>query len=149
MKRRDSILLALFAMVLLPGCGGSSGPATTDTSSTRFATLAEKIEFLERYVQFRRTYKDLDFEIDFRNGGSGRVPGPSEWDIQIVARVPSAEIPSWTQGLNPTDEPEIDWLDDLPGRIDRSGLSAWFGSGGRLVGVDEENAIVVYRNRAQ
>ena len=104
--------------------------------------------FLEQYVKFRRTYEDLDFVISFKNNSGGLVPGPSDWDIRIVAHVPSADLAQWTKGLQPTASPDIDWLKVLPGRIDYSGVSAWFQSGSRLVGMDERNAIVVYRNRS-
>ncbi len=148
MRKRYSVLLLLFTMICVPGCGGSGSPPTTETSSTKFSTLSEKVVFLEQYVKFRRTYEDLDFVISFKNNSGGLVPGPSDWDIRIVAHVPSADLAQWTKGLQPTASPDIDWLKVLPGRIDYSGVSAWFQSGSRLVGMDERNAIVVYRNRS-
>ncbi|MDA0841458.1 MAG: hypothetical protein O2857_27150, partial [Planctomycetota bacterium] len=72
--------LALFALVitlLLAGCGKGK---TTDTVSNKFTTLAEKQEFVERYVKFRRSYDDLHFDLSFVEGGSGMVPGPTEWN---------------------------------------------------------------------
>ena len=79
----------------LAGCGGSRGPASTDTSSASFPTRTERFEFLQRYVTFRRGYRELDFHIVYRDGGGGAVPGPSEWDIRVVAIVPAEELASW------------------------------------------------------
>ena len=75
------------------------------------------------------------------------MPGPSDWDIRIIARIPSTDLTQWTTGLKQTASPDIDWLKELPGSIDHSGVSAWFQSGNCVVGVDKANAIVVYRNR--
>lgn len=150
MKSKYSILLLLLTMVCVVGCGRPDGPQSTSTSSTKFSTLSEKVEFLEQYVRFRRTYEDLDFVIYYKNGSEGRLdaPAPSEWDIRIIAKVPLAELSQWTKGLPPTSSPEVDWLGDLSGRIDHSGVLAWFQSDGRLVGVDEDNAVIVYRSVA-
>lgn len=135
-------------MICVTGGGGSDGPPTTETSSTKFSTLSEKVAFLEQYVTFRRTYEDLDFVIAFHNNSGGLVPGPSDWDIRIIARVPSTDLGQWTRGLHSTTAPDIKWLKALPRRLDYSGVSAWFQSGRLLVGVDEDNSIVVYRNRS-
>ena len=148
MTKRYSIPLLLLAIIYVPGCSGTDRPPSTETASTKFSKLSEKVEFLEQYIKFQRTYEDLDFVISFQNNSGGLVPGPRDWDIRIVAQVPPAELAQWTKGLQPTSSPDIDWLGVLPGRIDYSGVSAWFQSGSRLVGVDEGNAIIVYRNRS-
>ena len=146
MTRCHSIPLLLLAMICTPGCNKTSGPASTETSSTKFSTLSEKVEFLEQYVVFRRTYEDLDFVISYVNNSGGMVPAPADWDIRAVAQVPPAELAQWTKGMKPTSSPDIDWLSVLPDGIDHSGVSEWFQSGNRLVGVDRKNAIIVYRN---
>ncbi len=65
---------------------------STDTSSESFATVADRVEFLQRYVTFRRGYRDLGLHIVYHNGGGGRRPGPSECDIRVVAVVPPGEL---------------------------------------------------------
>lgn len=57
-----------------------------------------------------------------------------------------ADLAQWIEGLQPTTSPDVDWLEGLPGTIDHTGVSKWFQSGNRLVGVDKRNAIVVYRS---
>ena len=147
MIRKSSILL-LLSVSCLGGCGRADGPASTETVSTEFPTLQAKIRFLEQYVKFRRSYDALEFVISYQNNSASRtsIPGPSDWDIRIAAQVPPTELDQWTDGLKPTSAPDVKWLDDLPGEIDRSGVSAWFAAPGRLVGVDKTNGIVVYGN---
>lgn len=101
------------------GCS-DNGPPFTETSidDPKFIQLSDKIEFLEKYVTFRLTYKDLDFEIFFQNNSGGLVPGPSDWDIIIIAQIPKSEIELWTKGLLSMHQPKIDWMNNLPGSID-------------------------------
>lgn len=143
------IFLFLVGTNFVSGCGSSGGPATTATSSAKFSTLSEKVAFLEQYVNFRRSYEELEFMITYQNNSGGLVPGPSDWDMQIVARVPSVDLAEWSKGLARTSSAEIDWLRAFNGKIDHTGVSEWFKSGNVLVGVDKENAIVVYRDMSR
>lgn len=89
------IRLFLFAGIsMILGCE-QSGPPSTHTSSSTLATLAERQAFFERYVQFRRNYETLDFDLTYQNNGAGMVPGPSDWDYRIVTRFPEAELHQW------------------------------------------------------
>ncbi len=139
--------LLLIILLFVTSCS-ENGPPSTETSSdnSKFIQLSGKIKFLEQYVAFRRTYKDLSFVISFHNNSGGLVPGPSDWDITILAQIPKTEIELWTKGLLPTSPQNKDWMKNLPGSIDYSGISTWFSSDNRLVGVDERNAVIVYRN---
>lgn len=129
------------------------GPSSTNTLSSdkQFNSLLQKIEYLQQYVTFRRAYYELDFAIFFQNNSEGLVPGPSEWDIRLVASIPEADIKEWTKGLEPIESValETEWIKELPGPIDRSGISAWFKKGSKVVGVDNANHIIVYRNIAR
>lgn len=140
-------LFLLIAIILVASCS-DSGPPTTETTSNdpQFTRLSDKIAFLEKYVNFKRTYNDLDFAIFYRNNSSWPVAGPSDWDITLIAKIPIEEIKLWTEGLEPIPSPKIDWIKNLPGSIDRSGISTWFKSDIRLVGVDERNGIIIYQN---
>ncbi len=150
MIMKPLVQLAMLLLLCVPGCDNSSGPKTTQTSSANFNKLSDKVAYVEQYVNFRRTYKKLEFLIDFQNNSGGLVPGPDDltWDIRIVAKVPTAELAQWTKGLQPITSPDVEWLKVLPDNIDYSGVSTWFQSGGRLVGVDKDNAIIVYWNRS-
>ena len=138
-------ILAAIALLVL-GCSGSDGPSSTDTSSDKFSTLAEKTEFLQQYVTFRYNYRSLDFRIIYHNNSKGMVPGPSDWNICIVAEVQPADLVSWTSGLTQSANADSSWLTEVPTAIDYSGVSLWFRSDHKIVGIDTKNAVVVYRN---
>ena len=137
--------LILAAAILLVGCG-PAGPPSTDTTSAKFGTVAERAKFLEQYVSFRRTYETLDFSILYRNNGGGLVPGPSDWNILLVATVPASELPAWIPaGVAASPNPDAAWLKSVPTSLDLSGVQEWYLDGKRAVGLDRAKRIVAYR----
>ena len=134
-----TIKIALpLAAVLCAGCSNTeSGPASVKETSAARAELADRIQFLENYVTFRRQYEQLDYDIMYQNNGGGMLPGPSDWDIRLIAVVPESEIEAWVPkdaekkiNVSPT------WLQDLPGTIERDGIAEWYRSSGRVIGID-------------
>ena len=110
-----------------------------------------KLDFVEQFVTFRRSYTQLEYDIQFQNNGGGRLPGPSDWDVRLVAEVPVAEIDDWLRA-GPgklSAKPELAWLADVPGTIDTSGISEWYGDGKVTVALDRAKRVVAYRNLAQ
>jgi hypothetical protein len=131
--------------VLLVGCK-PSGPTTTKTTSSAFATVSERTKFLNKYVTFRRTYETLDFDIMYQNNGGGMVSGPSDWDVRLVATVPASELQAWIPaGVNASTAPDVAWLKSVPTTLDLSGVSEWYVDCKRIVGIDRPKRIVVYR----
>jgi len=139
--------VAIASLMLSGGCRRNS-PAAARASSAQFATLQQKIDFLQKYVMFRRTYETLDFNISTLDGDAGLVPGPSEWDVRVVATVPASELAKWIpQGVQPSAKPpDQNWLTSIPTSLDLSGVDEWYDDGGRTVGIDREQRIVVYRD---
>lgn len=133
------------AMTFLAGCGGSES-RTTDTDSTHFATLAGKQSFLERYVNFRRHYDELEFDVSYLDGGGGMVPGPTEWDVRILAKVPEESLDEWTAGLASTAAPEASWVSSIPNAPATLDSFQWYAEGSRIVGISRGNRSVLYRN---
>ena len=133
-------------LVVTTGCGAMSGPATTDTSSASLPALAERVEFLQQYVTFRRDYRELDFRIRYANNGGG-VPGPSDWDIRVVAVVPPEQLEAWVPaGVKPQPATDVSWLADVSGADRATGIREWYVEGrGRVVGVDRAKSVVAYR----
>ena len=138
--------LGLLLALMIPACGKES--RTTDTDSSGFSTLAEKVAFLERYVTFRRAYDDLDFRIEFRDGGDGRMAGPSEWNVRVSAVVPTIEIEQWSDGFAPATEPDLTWVSEIPGGPTDLDAFDWYEDGRRIVGIDSVGRRVLYRNLA-
>ena len=138
-------IFILALTVLLVGCK-PSGPATTKTKSSAFATIAERTNFLNDYVTFRRTYETLDFDIMYQNNGGGMAPGRADWDVRLVATVPASELQAWIPaGANPSTAPDIAWLKTVPITLDVSHVSEWYVDGKRIVGIDRAKRIVVFR----
>ena len=132
-------------LIALSGCGGKTA-RTTDTDSTEFATLDEKKAFLERYVNFRRTYEELEFDITYTDGGGGRVPGPTEWDIRLAAKVPGNGLDEWIAGLETKQGVDTTWVSRIPKAPDKLDGFEWATDGDRLVGIDPKQRLVVYWN---
>jgi hypothetical protein len=125
-----------------------NGLPSTNTASSAFATLDEKVAFLERYVSFRRHYLELEYGVFYQNNAGGLVPGPSDWDISVIARVPPGELDGWTNGMKRVagQPPE---LSSLASELDTSGVSEWYEAMGKVLGLDRTRAIVVYRATAR
>lgn len=138
----------LFTAIQLLGCSGTApGPASAAETSAARSALADRIRFLESYVTFRRGYESLDYDIMYQNNGGGLIPGPSDWDIRLIAVVPRAEIDAWIpDGVERIDGLAPGWLKDLPGETDRSGIAEWYVVGGMTIGVDRDRSVVAYRN---
>jgi hypothetical protein len=142
-----AVVVVVFVLLVfsMAGCGGSRGPASTDTSSASFPTLAERVEFLQRYVTFRRGYRELDFNIVHRNGGGGAVPAPSESDIRVVAVVPPGELASWVPaGVTASASADRAWLAVVPGGERAAGITEWYVGPTSVVGIDRAGSVVAY-----
>jgi hypothetical protein len=138
-------IFILALTVFLVGCK-PSGPTSTKTTSAAYATVAERTKFLNEYVTFRRTYETLDFDVMYQNTGGGMVPGPSDWDVRLIATVPASELQAWVPtGVSASTAPDITWLKSVPTALDLSGVSEWYIDGSRVVGIDRAKRIVVYR----
>jgi hypothetical protein len=140
---RPGLLLLVFGIL---ACDVQSGPRSTNTSSSAFATLEERVAFLEQYVKFRRHYRRLEFSIFYRNGADGCAPSPSEWNLDLAAEVPPDELEQWTQGLTRAATRPQEAPSTKRGSIDASGVDEWYAADSRVVGVDRQHAVVVYRN---
>ncbi|MBS0265093.1 MAG: hypothetical protein JSS02_24390 [Planctomycetes bacterium] len=143
--RRSRFLWLL--LLVCAGCSGLKGPATTDTSSDTLPGLEKRVEFLERYVEFRRTYTDLGFQIKYQNNSGGLVPGPTEWDIRLVAVVPAAELAEWIPPeVTAESAADVSWLSGVPGAERAKEIEEWYVNGGRLVGVDRKHSVVAFHD---
>lgn len=78
---------------------GQGASLTTDTRSSQFATDAEKIAFLARYLKLPSPVEAAEFHVRYQDNSRGLVPGPSDWDVRAVVRVQPAETARWAEGL--------------------------------------------------
>jgi hypothetical protein len=142
MKSLPLILMSLFVLL---GCG-RSGPRSTRTTSAHLTSVQDKTDFLHQYVTFRRTYQTLDFDITYQNNSEGLVPGPSDWDVRLVAAVPASELEEWIPSGKPASQQDRDWLESVPTQVDLSGINEWYEEGRQIVGIDRQHCIVAYRD---
>ncbi len=131
--------------------GPDSMPASTQTNSHAFKDLKSKQEFLERYVRFRRHYQKLYFDISFyNNSANGRVisvPGPNDWSITIIAKVPKSELKLWTENLKKGPSLNVEkWAKELNSNINITNLNEWYQSDYVSLGIDRSASIIFYSN---
>ena len=142
-----NILSLIYIIVLTIGCS-NAGPPSTETTSEKFDSLLNKISFLEQYVTFNRQYENLDFIIFYQNNSNGFLPGPSDWDVQIIAQIPNDTINAWISNAKTIKTDDTDWVLKIPTNINRSGFSEWYQKEKALIGVNRTQSIIVYRNRS-
>jgi hypothetical protein len=128
--------------------GKKTESKTTNTNSAKFETFGEKKAFCERYVKFRRSYEELEFQISYKDGGDGAFPSPTEWDIRIVAKVPKDEIENWIADLKETKDADTKWITEIPNAPTMFDGFQWYEDKGKLVGLDRDKRLVLYRNQA-
>jgi hypothetical protein len=144
-------LVLICILLIVSGCetdSSSSGPPTANETSETTTALADRVKFIEQYVRFRREYEDLEYSVVYQNNGTGRgVPGPSDWDIRLVAIVPPEQIREWV----PADAVEAtaleaEWLETTAKKIDVSSINQWYINGNTSIGIDRDNSIVAFRS---
>ena len=139
----------LFVVLTLAGCQTDTGPESVKETSASKSTLAERIQFLESYVKFRRKYDKLEYNIYYQNNSGGRLPGPSDWDIRLVAQVPSDEIAQWiSPDMKAGNPPKDGWHLSTANEIDVNNVTQWHIAGGRSLGIDPDGSIIVYRSNS-
>ena len=112
----NAMLLVSLAACGIPSAGGkTSASLTTDTRSTQFATDAEKIAFVHRYITLYSAVEATEFHIIYHDNAGGAVPGPSDWDMRVALKVAPADILAWTSGLQETEGAgaDLSWGIDL------------------------------------
>lgn len=73
---------------------------TAHKRDTDFATAADRVKFVGRYVKMRGPVQDAMFDVDYHDNG-GLVPGPSDWTILVVLKMPPEQIDSWLVDAQP------------------------------------------------
>ena len=88
---------------------------------------------------------ELEFHVRRLDGGSF-PPAPSEYDVRLVARVPTAELNDWVPpGVKPVETGDTVWLDAVPGSEKAADITEWYAEPRRIVGIDRLRGIVAYR----
>ena len=160
-KASLAAVLAALALACVGGAFGlwlyarsaDAGPPSARVESPEIATWDERREVLDAYLLGKpyappRPGEPADsalvFGLFYQNNG-GFVPGPSDWTIRVLTRVPPDSLGAWIGELAPSDSVETAWLASLPPGPPRDGLSEWYGDAFRAVGVDRRRGVVAFR----
>ena len=98
--------------LLLVGC--SSTPSlTTDTRSDSLPDPAARREFLKRYYKLPSPVEQVSFHIWYQDNSGGGVPGPSDRDLRIVAKVKPEDLDAWVNNFSSAEELDVAWVNAL------------------------------------
>jgi hypothetical protein len=107
-------------LTLLNAFRPGSASMTTNTRSASLPTDQAKIAFLKRYLVLPSEVEATEFHIVFHDNRKGLVPGPSDFDIQVVVKVHPDKVPAWTAELPKAAAPfDISWAQDVVPSADR------------------------------
>ena len=134
------------------GCDDNSESAATSSpyivaeTSASIPELADHIKLLEIIVTIRRSYDDLEYKLTVKDNSGGRVRGPTDWDVRIIARVPPDELGDWAIAGGRDDAMTTpDWIADTAGAIDVSSITESYSESGRKIGIDRINNVIAYQ----
>lgn len=101
----------VWAMVIQVFQTETRADKTTDTLSAQFANDAEKIAFLKQYLTLHSEIEGTEFHIRYYDHSMGLVPGPSDWDIQVVLKIAPENLSAWTSGwqLGSSQNVDLSW----------------------------------------
>ena len=99
---------------------GKSKVMPTDTRSASLHGDRAKIEFLKRYLVLPSAVEATEFHIVFRENNKGLMPGPSDFDIRAVVKVPPDEVGLWSKDMgSPKPSFDVAWAYELLPKEDR------------------------------
>ena len=99
----------LIGALYLKESSSDGGRLTTDTRSSTFSDNRSKIAFLKKYLKMPSAIEEAEFHVVYQDNSGGLVPGPSDWDIQVVLRVKLENVPLWTNGMTRVDLADLSW----------------------------------------
>ncbi|NMH87705.1 hypothetical protein [Flavivirga algicola] len=75
---------------------------TANIYSYEINSRAEKIETLKKYLIKTSGLVDAEYHIWFQDNGTGRIPGPSDYNIKLALKIDKDSIDSWINHLEPS-----------------------------------------------
>ncbi|MEO0803325.1 MAG: hypothetical protein AAFY57_13735 [Cyanobacteria bacterium J06642_2] len=82
---------------------------STETDSSSFATLAAKKEFIYRYISSELEFEDIEFRVWYVDNSGGMIPGPSDYRIEVLARIDSSHLDRWLAKVNESKMSNLAW----------------------------------------
>ena len=142
------ILLVLYLSSLAHAQQEALPDRSTDTSSTSFSSPQERINFLDKYLDFPSPIKDAHYHIVYFDNGSSFPTGPSDWNIRIVIWLEPENTPLWLEGMNKIEELEtpFTWVTELGTELEPEWLTdaSYFEVSGKRAALLEEGVIAFW-----
>lgn len=135
-------LLFIVTMMTILSCS-SELSLTTNTHSSSFQKIEEKIDFLNKYINIESSYAELDYHIIYHDNSAGLVPGPSDWNIMIKATIKPLDIQNWVKDAQKIKHPNFHFSNI---NYDPDSYQ-WYRRGEAIIGVDYNNNEIVYSHR--
>lgn len=86
----------------------------TDTRSASLQGDAAKLEFLKKYLRLPTEVQATEFHIRYHANSKGMVPGPADYDLRVVVKVPPDNVPQWAAEMGqPTAPFDVAWAYEL------------------------------------
>ncbi len=102
-----NIWIVSIASLALVSCSESS--LTTDTSSSKFNSDRQKIEFIAKYLKLPTPIETTEFHIVYHDN-SGIPPEPSDWRIQAIIKTSPSNLKLWTAEMQLRVQPiNLNW----------------------------------------
>ena len=145
-KPKRIIVLLLTLTCVIFAQRAQEADLSTSTQSTSFATAAERVGFLDRYLMFPSQPKDAHYQLFYQDNSVGFPPGPSDWDMRIVVYIEPADSDLWLKNMKQVDKLEnFGWLLDLIGTVQSSlDKARYFESLGKRAALLEDGVLALW-----
>jgi hypothetical protein len=90
----------LLLILLVTSCQENN--KTANVYSYEIDSQTDKIEFLKKYLNKTSGLIDAEYHIWYQDNGTGRVPGPSDYNIILALKIQPDSINSWINHLEPS-----------------------------------------------
>jgi len=108
--------IILFLLPLFISC--QSNNKSADIYSYEIDDKNEKLKTLKKYLIKESGLIDAEYHIWFRDNGTGRVPGSSDYNIKLALKIDSDSLDSWIEYLEPSSKKiSLDQWEEL--KLDR------------------------------
>lgn len=100
--QRNTILLTTLWLALYFTVSGCSSSNRNELDSDNYRSASARVSALEKQIASPTSFTDAEFELFNVNGFSNSrtlVPGGSSWDYKLVIKLPTTDIPQWTEGM--------------------------------------------------
>ena len=102
MLRTKEILHISGLLLLILPLGCNSKNKSTDIYSYQIQDKTHKLEKLSKYLTKESGIIDAEYHIWYQDNGTGRVPGPSDYNIRIALKIQRDSVDSWISHLEPS-----------------------------------------------